>query len=86
MTITNEVITKEKKNFSLAPHFSDYDSISNNFSWQDAQKELVWFDSEHLNAAYNAVDRHAKNQNRNKVAIIYESSAGKIEKERLWMK
>lgn len=77
MTITNEIIKKDQKSKA---HFSDYDSFSSSFEWSEAEKEVVWFDKDHLNAAYNAVDRHAKNHNRNKVAIIHESASGKLDK------
>lgn len=77
LTITNEVISKNK---NAHCHFHDYESISSSFDWKNLENEVVWFDQDHINAAYNAVDRHVLGPNKNKVAIIHESQSGKIEK------
>ena len=37
-----------------------------------------WFVNGKLNVSYNCVDRHAKSERRNKVAIMYESEIGKV--------
>ena len=80
MVITTEVATKDPKTFALPANMQDYDSLHGNFDWKNARSEIEWFDGDSLNAAYNAVDRHAKTHNRNKVAVIYEAADGKIEK------
>lgn len=56
----------------ITPHLSDYEKTYREFSWKDAEKELEWFEDGKLNAAYEAVDRHAKSWRRNKVALYYE--------------
>lgn len=50
------------------------------FSWQDYEKELTWFPNHRLNAAYNAIDRNAKNYRKNKIALYYEGELGEKEK------
>ncbi len=75
-----ECIEKNTKSFSLPPHLSDYAATYESFSWDHARNEIDWFPDGTLNAAYNAVDRHAKNHNKNKVAIIYEAADGTVEK------
>jgi len=41
------------------------------FSWQQVEKELVWFPGKKLNAAFNAVDRQAQGKRKNKVALYW---------------
>lgn len=75
-----ETISKNVSSFALPPNLVDYSNMLKAFNWSNAYKEVEWFDGNRLNAAYNAVDRHAKNHNRNKVALIYESTQGAISK------
>ncbi len=80
MSVSRDLIEKDKSKFQLPAYLDDYDQALKCFDWKTIQNELEWFDKDHINAAVNAVDRHTKTQNRNKVAVIYESAAGKIEK------
>ncbi len=80
MAVSSDLIEKDKKSFALSAYLDNYDHAIKNFDWKNIHKELDWFDPDHLNAAHNAVDRHTKTHNKNKVALIYESLAGKIEK------
>lgn len=58
---TSDIITANMK---------DYTSLCNSFSWQREEKNLDDLISEHgLNIAYEAVDRHARNELRNTVAL-----------------
>ncbi len=68
--MTKEIIDVSKKNLKTKPNF-DYDKICKNFKWENFHDELEWFEKGKLNAAYNAVDRHAKTWRRNKVAMYY---------------
>lgn len=79
MSISKEKFTKEQKNFHLSPNLQDYHSFQNGFVWESVHAEIE-FDGEAINAAYTAIDRHANNHNRNKVALIHESVHGVISK------
>jgi acetyl-CoA synthetase len=68
-----EIIDVSKKNLKSRPNFEDYDKICKNFKWENFHDEIEWFEKGKLNAAYNAVDRHAKTWRRNKVAMYWES-------------
>jgi len=78
MAISNETYGKERKKFTLAPNMPDYPP-QQNFRWESIYPEIV-FDGKTLNAARVAVDRHAENQNKNKVALIHESADHTIRK------
>ncbi len=80
MSIFNEQVAKNINSFTSEPNMKDYELLYKNFDWQKVHSELSWFEGGKLNAAYNAVDRHALGPNKNKVALIYESTDGKIEK------
>ncbi len=80
LIMNTEVVTKDQTKFVLPANLKDYESLYKNFDWTHVHNEVEWFDGGKLNAAYNAVDRHAKNHNKNKVALIYEAANGKIEK------
>jgi len=67
-----EIILKSKKMLRLEPNLTDYEKVYEKFKWEDVHKEIDWFDDNKLNAAYNAVDRHAKTWRKNKVALYWE--------------
>lgn len=58
----------------------NYQSTYKSFSWKEQEKELDWFANHHLNAAYNAIDRNAKNIRKNKIALYWEGRDGEKEK------
>jgi acetyl-CoA synthetase len=66
-----ETIEKSKKNLKLVPNLENYDETYTKFKWNQVQNEVEWLGNK-LNAAYNAVDRHAKTWRRNKVALYWE--------------
>lgn len=70
------LIKKDTANLKLAPHMLDYARFRKRFSFKDYEKDLNWFDKNSLNAAYNAVDRHALSWRANKVAIYWEGEEG----------
>jgi acetyl-CoA synthetase len=45
--------------------------------FDNAQKQVTFFDDGKLNAAYNAVDKHIEHGNGNKMALLYEADDGK---------
>lgn len=75
---TKTIQTLEKKN---STHWmDDYDETFNNFSWEEAAKEVEWFDDGKLNAGYNCFDKHLNTLKAKKTALIWESAGGDIEK------
>ena len=67
-----EIIKKTKKLLKEKPNMLDYEKTRRAFSWKKAEKELEWFSPGHINAAYNAVDKHIKTWRKNKVALYWE--------------
>jgi acetyl-CoA synthetase len=58
----------------LVDWFEPYDKVLDD----SGHPFFKWFVNGKLNVSYNCVDRHAKSNRRNKVAIIYESEIGKV--------
>ena len=73
-----ELYKKDKKSAADA-NLEDYAKTSRTFTWKDSRKYVDWIDGS-LNAAYNAVDRHAQTWRKNKVALYWEDEAGNTKK------
>ncbi|MEE8401321.1 MAG: AMP-binding protein, partial [Candidatus Hydrothermarchaeaceae archaeon] len=71
-------IKKNPSKFRVGPNLSDYESTYRTFKWEDSLGELDLF-SDGLNAAYEAVDRHA-GKNGKRVAMHFESDTLPSEK------
>jgi acetyl-CoA synthetase len=81
MKIPNEkIIRKPADYFRVKPNLTDYEKAYRTFSWSQVEKELDWFAGKRLNAAYNAVDRHALTFRKNKIALYWEGEGGQREK------
>ncbi len=72
-----KVITKKLK---FTPNLLDYEKESRNFNWLKAKKEITWLAKGKLNAAYNAVDRHAQSERKNKIALYWQGENGERKK------
>jgi acetyl-CoA synthetase len=75
-----EIVDKPAELFTVPPNLGNYDAARADFTWEQARREIDWFDEDHLNAAYNAVDRHAVGWRKNKVALYWEGERGEVEK------
>jgi len=75
-----KLIKKPKSSFKIPPNLEDYEETYKKFSWAQAEKELEWFSGKHLNAAYNAIDRNAKNFRKNKIALYWLGENGESQK------
>lgn len=63
-------ITVEDKHLKLPPNLPDYEELYRDFDLKkEIEKEIDFFEDGKFNAAYNAVERHAFNENKNKVAL-----------------
>jgi acetyl-CoA synthetase len=69
----------EKKVLKKKPNLENYTKTYKTFKWKHAENELSWFPGKKLNAAYNAIDRHAKTWRKNKVALYWEPINGETE-------
>lgn len=74
------IIRKDISKLKKPPNLSDYEKTYKNFTWKKAEKEIDYFKDGSLNAAYNAIDRHAKGKNKNKAALFHEGQNGEKEK------
>jgi acetyl-CoA synthetase len=72
--INNKIILKPTLSFQ--PNLPDYEKVYKTFDWHTAKKELEYFPSGKLNAAYIAVDKNAQGPRKNKVALYWESETG----------
>src|SRR3990167_10117946 len=58
------------KHLKAPPNLPDYEKAYRDFDLQEwSRGEVEYFEDGKLNAAYNAVERHAHNENKNKVAL-----------------
>jgi len=73
------IIKKDSSKFLVPPNLSNYDSFYKSFSWKEQEKEITFFDDGTLNAAYNAVDRHALSTKKGKIALLFEGAQGQKE-------
>jgi len=55
----------------------DYKKVYREFRWKDHFSELDWFEKGKINAAHNAVTRHAISDNKSRTAIFWEDENGK---------
>ena len=63
-------ITVADKHLGVAPNLEDYEKAYRDYDLAEwAKGEIEYFADGKLNAAYNAVERHAHNENKNKVAL-----------------
>jgi len=69
----------KKKDFTVKPNMSNYAKTYKTFSWKKQYNQLSWFPKKKINAAYNAIDRHAASWRKNKVALYYEGPDGQKE-------
>ncbi|NGP44197.1 acetate--CoA ligase [Bacillaceae bacterium SIJ1] len=49
----------------------DYYETRKKFSWTDVEKAFSWYETGKVNMAYEAIDRHAESERKNKIALHY---------------
>jgi len=52
-------------------NLQNYEETYKNFDWKETEKEFSWSVTGHVNAAYEAIDRHAETFRKNKIALYY---------------
>lgn len=55
-------------------HLKNYEETYRHFDWAEAEKHFSWNETGKLNAAYEAIDRHAESFRKNKVALYYKDA------------
>lgn len=81
---TVETYHKSKKDFKLSPNLPDYQIMYQGFDWSKAESELSWFPDHKLNAAHCAIDRHAEDRFKNKIALYWEGESGETKEFTFW--
>ncbi|MFY4774564.1 acetate--CoA ligase [Metabacillus sp. RGM 3146] len=66
-----EALPAEKGNHNLADYTNEYQD----FNWKEAENEFSWPETGRLNAAYEAIDKHAESFRKNKIALYYRDTA-----------
>lgn len=71
MTTVREISIEEKR-LSYQPNLKDYLGTYRSFNLHNAtDKEVDFFPNHRMNAAYNAIERHARGQRRDKIALYH---------------
>lgn len=55
-------------------NLGDYNAARSNFSWNEVEQEFSWFNTGKVNIAYEAIDRHAQSEKKDKIALYYSDS------------
>ncbi|WP_212931085.1 acetate--CoA ligase [Brevibacillus halotolerans] len=55
-------------------NLKDYDRTYETFQWADVEKQFSWYETGKVNMAYEAIDRHAHSEKKDKVALVYSDS------------
>ncbi len=69
-----------KDTLKRTPNLEDYEATSKYFNYDRYTDELVWFEHNKINAAYNAVTKNALGDRKNKVALYWEGDEGESKK------
>ncbi|MDF9414222.1 acetate--CoA ligase [Brevibacillus laterosporus] len=68
MKVESIPVTHENSNLK------DYDRTYEAFQWEDVEKQFSWYETGKVNMAYEAIDRHAHSEKKDKVALVYSDS------------
>ncbi|MDM5156832.1 acetate--CoA ligase [Bacillus sp. DX1.1] len=55
----------------------NYEETYANFNWEEVNKNFSWYETGRVNMAYEAIDKHAKSDRKNKVALYYQDGSRK---------
>lgn len=70
-SLKEERLTVVGEGFNL----SNYEEVRKNFSWKDVENSFSWSQTGKLNLAYEAIDKHAEGEQKNKVALYYSDAS-----------
>ena len=75
-----KVISKPSLDGAIKPNLTDYEAFRRTFSWENARRELDGLpENQGLNIAHEAVDRHAKGQRANHLAMRWLGKNGEVQ-------
>ncbi|HOK28693.1 MAG TPA: AMP-binding protein, partial [Methanomassiliicoccaceae archaeon] len=63
-----------------AGNLQDYEVACKEFTWASVDKEFDWSKGSVYNIAYEAIDRHALNWRKNKIALYSVKASGEVQK------
>jgi len=52
-------------------NLKNYEETVQNFDWKEVETEFTWHQTGKVNAAYEAIDRHAESDRKDQIALIY---------------
>ncbi|KIL43873.1 acetate--CoA ligase [Jeotgalibacillus soli] len=55
-------------------NLESYEETAASFDWKEAEKNFSWHETGKVNMAYEAIDRHAESDKKNKVALYYRDA------------
>ncbi|WP_404404369.1 acetate--CoA ligase [Jeotgalibacillus malaysiensis] len=55
-------------------NLQNYESAVESFDWSEVEKEFSWHHTGKINMAYEAIDRHAEGDKKNKIALYYRDA------------
>lgn len=56
-------------------HLNNYDEQVESFDWKETETAFSWHETGKVNAAYEAIDRHAESFRKNKVALFFDDGS-----------
>lgn len=56
-------------------HLKNYDEKAASFDWKETETAFSWHETGKVNAAYEAIDRHAESFRKNKVALFFDEGS-----------
>lgn len=65
-----EVVPSTKGNYNLA----NYDTVYESFNWSEVEENFTWSKTGRVNAAFEAIDKHAETFRKNKIALYYRDA------------
>ncbi|MEW9500702.1 acetate--CoA ligase [Jeotgalibacillus marinus] len=55
-------------------NMESYENTVSSFDWKEVEKNFSWYETGKMNMAYEAIDRHAESEKKNKVALYYRDA------------
>lgn len=55
-------------------NLDSYEEAVSSFDWKEAEKNFSWHQTGKINMAYEAIDRHAESDKKNKIALYYRDA------------
>ncbi|MBZ5750133.1 MULTISPECIES: acetate--CoA ligase [Metabacillus] len=65
-----EVVPSTKGSYNLA----NYDTVYESFNWSEVEENFTWSKTGRVNAAFEAIDKHAETFRKNKIALYYRDA------------